>query len=77
MIPIPVYDLPLIPLVFGLVLLAVAGVYYSARHRKAGRRPPQNRIYRCVACGHVYVDARDIPLARCGRCGLMNEAVRR
>ena len=41
------------------------------------RRPRRNAIYRCESCGHVYDDARNVPLSACRRCGALNEAVRR
>ena len=70
-------ELFLVPLVFYLFILGVCHVYYSAVRvaRRARSRP--NRLYRCQVCRHVYEDARDVPLARCPRCGCLNEAVRR
>ena len=37
----------------------------------------QGRLYRCAACGHVYAEERDVPMARCPSCDRFNEAVRR
>ncbi|MFH0880285.1 MAG: hypothetical protein V2A34_11280 [Lentisphaerota bacterium] len=67
----------LIPMVFTLVMLMAGWLYYAIRQGKTIRRPTRSRIYRCLGCGHVYVDERDVPLARCPRCSGMNEAVRR
>jgi hypothetical protein len=77
MIEVPLPYLVLIPLVVNLLLLFGFHAYYSARRvaKRARRRP--TRIYRCQLCQHVYIDSRDVPLARCNRCGCLNEAVRR
>mgnify|MGYP003593315683 CR=1 FL=1 len=77
MIHLRVCDLFLLPLVFNLVALLLGGLYYAARSRRMEASPARPRIYRCSVCGHVYVDERDVPLARCARCGTMNEAVKR
>lgn len=77
MIPVPLHEFIFIPLALALVVLFLCGLYYSARSTSAGVRPSRTRIYRCASCGHVYVDGRDVPLARCERCGFMNEAVKR
>ena len=65
-----------LPLFFSLVAVFGGWLYYGLRLRAPGR-PPQSRIYRCSACGHVYAEDRDRPMARCPRCGAMNEAVKR
>jgi len=65
------------PFVFALVVLFVAGLYYAARFHAPRIKTSRARIYRCSVCRHVYVDARDVPLARCPRCGCLNEAVKR
>lgn len=66
-----------LPLFFALVLLLAASLYYSARQGWHRTRTSRSTIYKCSACAHVYVDARDVPVSRCPRCGRMNEAVRR
>jgi hypothetical protein len=73
----PLPNLFLLPLVFALVALFACWVYYAARRNARHIRTSQTRIYRCSVCQHVYVDARDVPLARCPRCGCLNEAVKR
>jgi len=77
MIEVSMSSLVVIPLVFNLMIILTCYVYYAtlrvARH--AVRR--RTRIYRCDVCEHVYGDDRDVPLARCPRCGCLNEAVRR
>ena len=70
-------DYFLLPLVFNLVALIACGVYYAQRFGGARSQPTGQHIYRCTGCGHVYVDDRDVPLARCERCGRMNDAVKR
>ena len=77
MIKFPLPYVLLIPLAFTLAALLAAWLYYALRQGRSVPRPARSRIYRCTGCGHVYMDERDVPLARCPRCGDMNEAVRR
>lgn len=70
-------NLFLVPLVFGLVALTLLALYYAGRQGARQPRQARSRIYLCTHCRHVYVDSRDVPLARCDRCGTMNEAVKR
>ena len=77
MIEISWPELFLGPLVLNLLILGVCQVYYSAVRVARGARRRRIRLYRCQVCRHVYEDARDVPLARCPRCGCLNEAVRR
>lgn len=76
MLTVPLTHLFLIPVVGALLALLLWWVFYSlcdvARHHPAATA----RIYRCAVCEHVYVDARDVPLSRCRRCGCLNEAVK-
>ena len=67
----------LAPVVLTLVVLFIAWVYYSNRKSWPGQPIEQGRIYRCSACGHVYVEGRDVPMSRCPRCDTFNEAIRR
>lgn len=64
------------PLFFSLVAIFACWLYYALRQRSPVA-PRRSRIYRCADCGHVYADHRDRPLGRCGKCGAMNEALRR
>ena len=70
-------NLILLPMCVNLLAIFMWWMYdvlrRSVRHAPSARA----RIYRCAVCEHVYVDARDVPLARCQRCGCLNEAVRR
>ena len=77
MIEVSYTNLILVPMAFNLLILLICYVYYSAR--RAARRVKQqpSRLYRCQQCDHVYVDIRDVPLARCPRCDSLNEALRR
>ncbi len=77
MIRVPLDLMILIPFLFALVALFTAAIYYTARRSARAERKTRARIYRCSACNHVYVDARDVPLARCPRCACLNEAVKR
>lgn len=77
MIHVPLTSLIFVPFLFTLVLLFAAGLYYAARQSAPRLKTSRARIYRCSVCRHVYVDARDVPLARCSRCGCLNEAVKR
>ncbi len=77
MIPVYLHEFIFIPLALALAALFLCGLYYSARNAAPGTRGSRSRIYRCASCEHVYVDTRDVPLARCERCGFMNEAVKR
>ncbi len=64
------------PVLVYLIVILLCWTYYLARENAARLVSKQNRIYRCEICEHVYLDARDVPLARCTRCGNLNEAVR-
>jgi rRNA maturation endonuclease Nob1 len=77
MIEVSFIHLILVPLGFNLVILLSCYVYYTAVRFARGVRERRRRIYRCQVCVHVYVDDRDVPLARCPRCGCLNDAVRR
>ena len=65
------------PVVLALVALFAAWIYYGARRLWPQKPLAEGRIYRCAACGHVYVEGRDVPMSRCPRCDRINEAVRR
>lgn len=65
------------PVVFALVAIFGAWQYYSSRSMWPQKPVAEGRIYRCAQCGHVYVEARDVPMSRCPRCDRLNEAVRR
>jgi rubrerythrin len=77
MIRVALPNLIFIPFLFTLVAVFLASVYYSARGETRKVKGARARIYRCAVCYHVYVDSRDVPLARCPRCGCLNEAVKR
>lgn len=77
MIHLSLPNLLLVPFLFALVLLFLTGLYYAARQHAPRLKTSRARIYRCSVCRHVYEEARDVPLARCPRCGCLNEAVRR
>jgi len=66
-----------VPAVFALVGIFAAWIYYSSRRSWRADPLAEGRLYRCSACGHVYEEARDVPMSRCPRCDHFNEAVRR
>ena len=70
-------NLILIPLTFNLLIILGWWLLYNLWELRRYTPPARARIYRCAVCKHVYVDARDMPLARCSRCGCLNEAVKR
>ena len=65
-----------VPMLVHLIGVLVCWIYYMGRESALRLVSQRNRIYRCQICEHVYLDARDVPLARCTRCGCLNEAVR-
>lgn len=71
-----VSGLLLLPMLFHLLVVLACWLYYLARDTAPSLASSRNRIYRCQVCEHVYLDARDVPLARCPRCGCLNEAVK-
>jgi len=77
MIRVALPNLIFVPFLFTLVAVFLCSLYYSARRETPKVKKSRARIYRCAVCEHVYVDSRDVPLARCPRCGCLNEAVRR
>lgn len=66
-----------LPLAASLLFILACGVYYGWSLGVDGRKKRPTQIYRCSVCRHVYVDSRDLPLARCPRCSCLNEAIRR
>ena len=77
MMDVSIASLFAIPVAFHLVFLFFCWLYFTVRQVARTARETVTRIYRCAICGHVYVDTRDLPLARCTRCGCLNEAIKR
>ena len=77
MIPLSLPEVLAFFLIANLSVVFAATLYYSVR---GYRRMPRHRaapfIFRCSACGHVYVDRRNVPMSECGKCGAMNESVK-
>jgi ribosomal protein L37AE/L43A len=69
--------LPFVIPLFALVGLFGAWIYYSVRTRWSHHALADDKLYRCKGCGNVYVEARDVPMARCPQCDRFNEMVRR
>jgi hypothetical protein len=76
MIQVSLTHLFLIPLTLSLSAILLWWLFYTIRDVARQPRTRATRIYRCAVCQHVYVDARDVPLSRCRRCGCLNEAVK-
>lgn len=70
---LPLSSLFLVPMFFAVGVVAFLSLLYALRDRFGGRPSGVERLYRCSVCGHVYVDARVTGLARCTRCGCLNE----
>ena len=74
----PVDPLHLMPLPLTLSLAAIfaaAAVYDFVIFRRRSRNG-NKAVYRCAACRHIYTVPRRIPLARCPKCGELNEPVK-
>ncbi len=67
----------LLPTALALGAVVVLWIRFMIGDGMLRRRPRRNSIYRCESCGHVYDDARNVPLSACPRCGALNETVRR
>ena len=65
------------PVAVNLVGIFALWLYYSRRNVWPARPLQRGKIFRCGGCGIVYVDGRDLPMARCPRCSVFNEAIRR
>jgi hypothetical protein len=76
MIHVSLTHLFAIPLTLALLALLFLWLLYTVWDVARQPRVRASRIYRCAVCRHVYVDARDVPLSRCRRCGCLNEAVK-
>lgn len=67
----------LVPLVLHLALLGALWSWESMSLVARRSHHAPSRLYRCAVCDHVYAEARDVPMARCNRCGNLNESIRR
>ncbi|MBP7830256.1 MAG: hypothetical protein KA248_10100 [Kiritimatiellae bacterium] len=77
MISVSLYTLLWLPMAAALLVVLGLGAGYSRAGRVRTRRRRASNIYRCAVCRRVYVEARDLPLARCPHCSCMNEVVKR
>lgn len=64
-----------VPLLIALIFISTCALYYSVRNSRSYRKA-RKRIYHCESCGHVYAEARHMPLAKCPHCGATNESIR-
>jgi hypothetical protein len=76
MIPVRDSEMILIPMLFHLVIVFLCGLYYFVKDRPEKKPAGKTRAYYCRACGHIYGDERNVPVAPCPRCATMNEAVK-
>ncbi len=67
-----------LPVFAGILLLSILWVLQILRERRGDRlrerRRAGMRVYECVDCRLVYVDARPVPAVACPQCGVLNEA---
>lgn len=63
-----------LPPVFALVAIFGAWLYYASRKGWPDKSYHHGRLYRCAGCGRVYVEPRQVPMARCPHCDHLNEA---
>lgn len=55
--------------------LCVVGIFSELRRRRFGPAHPEDRVFRCQKCGHVYTDDADVDRSRCTQCGRLNEPI--
>ncbi|AKJ65564.1 hypothetical protein [Kiritimatiella glycovorans] len=58
-----------------LVSLVLVALFYEWRDGRREKTAHQH-VYRCERCARVYVGSRTRTVAKCPRCGAMNEAIR-
>jgi len=76
-IPVSIFTLLWLPMAMALLVVLGLGAWYTRDGRVRARRKRASNIYRCAVCRRVYVETRDLPLARCPHCSCMNEVVKR
>ena len=59
----------------GLGALLVVGMLSELRRRRFGPAHPEDRVFRCRKCQHVYTDDADVERSRCAHCGRLNEPI--
>ena len=67
----------ILPLVFNLVVILGAWIYYTNRRAWSSRATSPRQLFRCGSCGHVYVVSQEYPTMQCPKCGRDNEVVKR
>ena len=55
--------------------LCVMGILSEMRRRRFGPAHPEDRVFRCRKCQHVYTDDADVDRSRCPHCGKLNEPI--
>jgi rubrerythrin len=58
-----------------LALVLATGMISELRRRRFGPTRPEDRVFRCRKCQHVYTDDADVDRSRCPHCGKLNEPI--
>jgi uncharacterized paraquat-inducible protein A len=66
-----------LPVLFNLVIIGAAWLYYDLRHAWSRRPTVRSAVFRCTECQAVYADDSGVPRIACPRCGHHNDAVRK
>ena len=66
-----------IPVLFNLVIMAGAWLYYELRHAWSRRPAARSAVFRCSGCQAVYADDSGVPRIACPRCGRHNDVARK
>lgn len=74
--PVEPLSVLVLPMILALTALFAAAAVYDIRVFR--RRKDRNKaVYRCEECRHIYTGLHLTPLARCTKCGRLNEPIRR
>jgi rRNA maturation endonuclease Nob1 len=71
-------ELPVLVLIYFLVLLSALfslSILYEWRNQKREKEVLRYRVH-CTICASIFEDKTDADLARCPRCGSLNERQR-
>jgi len=61
--------------VLTLGTVIVIGMFSELRRRRFGPAHPEDHVFRCRKCQHVYTDDADVERSRCPHCGRLNEPI--
>lgn len=71
--PLQLFTTPLALLLAALFIAAFLYDFFIFRRRKKGSKT----VCRCDDCRHIYAVPRRTPIARCPKCGKLNEPYRK